>query len=93
LLTVRVLERGWGKGGGDPDFRSEISLEIARKDQKIRSVGQGKISLLWLLFDDDANKKKAAHTIENDERTANTHRNINGNPESKENTNNDEKEN
>ena len=32
----------------------------------------------------DANKKKATYKIENGERTANTHRNVNGNPGPKE---------
>ena len=41
----------------------------------------------------DANKKKATHTIENDERTANTNKNPNGNSGRKENTNDDDKEN
>ena len=43
-------------------------------------------------------KRRATHEIENDERTASTHRNINGNPGHKEteqtyNVNNDDKEN
>jgi len=48
-------------------------------------------------FQKNANKRKATHTIENDERTANTSKNPNGNSglktERKENTRNDDKEN
>jgi len=45
-------------------------------------------------FQEGVNKKKATtHTIENDERTANTNKNPNGNSGRKENTNDDDKEN